>query len=152
MQINHHEVYVLGGSKQSLLCRKYNVMHSCLHIDLTSGDLEEHPHMQIGRQFHAVCFIGHYIYVVGGRDSKMKSIRECERYDVLKNQWQIFASTKDQVALNKEKMRIARLDSFGGSDRSVLISSKRSLLTHVSLGEAEFFDEYTLSMAVVPVN
>ena len=108
--------------------------------------------MQIGRQFHAVCFIGHHIYVVGGRDSKMKSIRECERYDVLKNQWQIFASTKDQVALNKEKMRIARLDSFGGSDRSVLISSKRSLLTHVSLGEAEFFDEYTLSMAVVPVN
>ena len=56
------------------------------------------------------------------------------------------------MALNKEKMRIARLDSFGGSDRSVLISSKRSLLTHVSLGEAEFFDEYTLSMAVVPVN
>ena len=53
--------------------------------------------MEVGRQHHAVCSIGHHIYVIGGRDCNKNSARRCERYDTLTHTWQYFPSNQHLV-------------------------------------------------------
>ena len=66
--MNKNTVYIVGGSEYdpSLLPRKYNVMKSCLKVNIETEELVQCPDLLTGRYNHELCGLGAHLFVIGG--------------------------------------------------------------------------------------
>ena len=87
VQISEKEVCLVGGHNNfpSLLTYSYEVVYSCLIIDLSSGIVTEKSEMLFGRWDHGVAHLNNFVYAVGGENISI--VNSCERYDVLTDTW-----------------------------------------------------------------
>lgn len=75
-------------SSPSLVTRSYNVPTSCLKVDIMNGQLTMMASMCDDRDVSQACALRNFIFVVGSwRDIDFTSVKTCESYDVLKNEW-----------------------------------------------------------------
>jgi N-acetylneuraminic acid mutarotase len=94
IQVNNNTVYIIGGhqNEPSLLTRTYIVDTSCFRLNIDTGDLKVQNSMLMGRRWHAICSMEHYIYVVGGvgevgQSTRLSSVSSTERFNINLNQW-----------------------------------------------------------------
>jgi len=87
LQINEHEVYIVGGDDRALLAYEYDVARSCSHIDLRTKLINRLAYLYTGRNCgHAICMVGKFLYVVGGYDYNLEEVRQTEKFNVLRKE------------------------------------------------------------------
>lgn len=83
IQVNNVDVMVIGGTKYkpSLLTRDYDVMRSCLKLNLVTGRVTLMTPMVRGRSHsHSICLAANCVYVVGGKNENVEIEKKCDRY------------------------------------------------------------------------
>jgi len=83
---------LLGGSETYLLTRrpedKFYWMKSCMKVNIYSGELQVMSPMTVARYENmSACHMGIHIYVIGGIDSKLKTLKTSARFNLLTNKW-----------------------------------------------------------------
>ena len=77
--INDGSIVLTGGN--SLQVRRQTLI-----IDYITGNICNGALMHVGRYNHAMVCVGNYLYAIGG--SNGNALRECEKYDVVLDNWQ----------------------------------------------------------------
>jgi hypothetical protein len=87
----------------------------CLNIK--TSILSRKNDMHLKRYAHGCCYINEYIYVAGGAYTMDRGLSNCERYNIIGNEWEHIPN------LNREKygVSIVAMDNrfiyvFGGKD------------------------------------
>ena len=66
IQMDKNTIYIIGGLSPSLLTRAYDVIRSCLKVNIETGELIQCADLLTERWNHTLCSIGHHIYLIGG--------------------------------------------------------------------------------------
>ena len=85
--MSNQHIYVIGGCHPSLLARDYNILKSCLQIDISTGILTQKKDMLSGRTSFGICPIGKRIWLLGGLNSNWQVSTTYTSYDVLRDRW-----------------------------------------------------------------
>jgi hypothetical protein len=92
IQANKNDLYVVGGAniQPALLPYTFDVSRHTLKVDVFTGAVTRCDDLHYGRYAFAICCIESYIYVLGGFNlEKHMNTNECERYDILKDKWEV---------------------------------------------------------------
>ena len=60
---------------------------ACIRIDIRTGVLTEKNKMGVVRSGFGTCFIGHFIYIVGGSQNGL-ALNTVEKYNIFTDKWQ----------------------------------------------------------------
>jgi hypothetical protein len=118
LQVNGSDVFVLGGTVPSLVAREYDVMESCIRVNIRTGLIDFMAPMKHGRYNHTACFIYGHVYVIGGENKNYEAELSCERYSIANNNWRDLPCDFDEFASNATVAVIGNrhLYAFGGHD------------------------------------
>lgn len=132
-------VYAIGGGKK----RKY-VLDNMYEADIDKGRLIERQHLLLKRYYVSACHLQLFIYAIGGFDC-VHSISECEKYDILADEWCQLPS------LNVPRLRCAvftwsnKIYAFGGNN--VLENKSHYLHSMEVLGDKEKWESVNIANA-----
>ena len=85
--------------------------------------------MKEGRLLFGHAYIGHFIYVVGGGDAQLKSLRSCEVYHMLHNEWKIMSTELPDICtmgitlLSVKQRFLYGFGSMGTEERVIRLDS-----------------------------
>ena len=114
IQVNKTDVYVVGGrSKGGILCRDYDVMSSCLCLNVETNVVKQRSSMNQGRYANGACNIGALIYVLGGKNFDNQIIESCEVYNVSTDKWNKIPDVRHCSSMTTIAVRKRYLFGFG---------------------------------------
>jgi len=123
VQVNKRVIYLVGGDarKPSFPDRQYDVLRSCIKVDIISGVFELKTQMSHRRSAFGVCVIGKLIYLVGGLNNQEGDegiVKGCERYDVVGDKWQELPKKCDVLysGITVDVIKKRYIYGFGGMD------------------------------------
>jgi len=65
-----------------------DITDSCYMFNGDRMCLESRQSMLVKRVGHAICYLDHFIYVIGGKTNQMVCSKLCERYDINQDRWE----------------------------------------------------------------
>jgi len=103
-------VYFTGGNRAMEKSSR-----ECLMLDLRTNQMFKKQKLNQRRYGHGICFLRNFIYVTGGVDNNDLAHEVVERYDIMKNHWEVIKPLPNPMfSMTLLVMRNRYIYMFGG--------------------------------------